>query len=159
MSTSEYMRLAFEEARLGIAVASPNPVVGAVLARDGRVVGKGHHVYADRKHAEIVALEQAGGELVGDTADPVQAAIGFQACEDHKCDMPRGLRLAICTNKLEWLSVRLLETLGLAPRFDAICGADTFKVAKPDPRILHRTIAKCGVGERESVMVGDSPRR
>src|SRR5262249_21261688 len=43
----------------------------------------------------------------------------------------RGCRLAVCTNKLEWLSVRLLTALGLADRFAAICGQDTFKVPKP----------------------------
>ena len=53
----------------------------------------------------------------------------------------RGFRLAVCTNKLEWLSVRLLEALNLKQRFAAICGQDTFKIAKPDPEILRRTIA------------------
>ena len=44
---------------------------------------------------------------------------------------PRGgCRLAVCTNKLEWLSLRLLDALGLSKRFAAICGADTFGVAE-----------------------------
>lgn len=68
----------------------------------------------------------------------------------------RGLRLAVCTNKLEWLSVRLLQALGLAQRFVAICGPDTFQCAKPDPRILQCTIAKCEADGRPTVMVGDS---
>src|SRR5207244_3146853 len=42
-----------------------------------------------------------------------------------------GHRFAVCTNKLEWLSVRLLEVLGLAKRFAAICGQDTFGIQKP----------------------------
>src|SRR5262249_35985969 len=45
----------------------------------------------------------------------------------------RGYRFAVCTNKLEWLSKRLLDQLGLSARFAAICGADTFGVSKPDP--------------------------
>ena len=45
----------------------------------------------------------------------------------------RGYRFAICTNKLEWLSLRLLDALGLATRFAAVCGADTFGIGKPDP--------------------------
>src|SRR6516164_876262 len=48
----------------------------------------------------------------------------------------RGCRFAVCTNKLEWLSKLLLDRLGLSSRFSAICGADTFGVAKPDPAIL-----------------------
>ena len=55
-----------------------------------------------------------------------------------------GCRLAVCTNKLEWLSVRLLDALGLSKRFVAICGADTFGLQKPNPDFLRRTIARAG---------------
>ena len=68
----------------------------------------------------------------------------------------RGCRFAVCTNKLEWLSVRLLGELGLAPRFAAICGADTFAVNKPDPEMLRQTIARAGGQSGHAVMVGDS---
>ena len=68
----------------------------------------------------------------------------------------RGYRLAVCTNKLEWLSKLLIDRLGLTRRFAAICGADTFGVAKPDPAILHQTIARAGGQSSASVMVGDS---
>ncbi len=67
-----------------------------------------------------------------------------------------GARLAVCTNKLEGLSVLLLQRLGLADRFAAICGQDTFKVAKPDPEILRGTIARAGGSIAAAVMVGDS---
>ncbi|MET0675631.1 MAG: HAD-IA family hydrolase [Bradyrhizobium sp.] len=68
----------------------------------------------------------------------------------------RGCRFAVCTNKLEWLSKRLLDALGLSPRFAAICGADTFGVAKPDPAILRQTILQAGGELATSVMVGDA---
>ena len=68
----------------------------------------------------------------------------------------RGYRLAICTNKLEWLSVKLLDALGLSQRFAAIGGADTFGVQKPDPEILRRTIGRAGGHPDAAVMVGDS---
>jgi phosphoglycolate phosphatase len=67
-----------------------------------------------------------------------------------------GCRFAICTNKLEWLSVRLLNALGLSARFAAICGQDTFGVQKPDPSILLQTIQRAGGIPARSVMVGDS---
>ena len=57
---AEYIREALELARRGRGQASPNPIVGAVLVRDGAVVGRGFHTYAGRKHAEIVALDEAG---------------------------------------------------------------------------------------------------
>src|SRR6266481_1195306 len=65
-------------------------------------------------------------------------------------------RLAVCTNKLEWLSVRLLDALGLSARFTAICGQDTFGVQKPDPEVLRRTIRAAGGDLADAVMVGDS---
>src|ERR1700761_6787753 len=67
-----------------------------------------------------------------------------------------GHRLAVCTNKLEWLSVRLLNMLRLAPRFAAICGPDTFGVHKPDPEILRRTVERAGGEPGTAIMVGDS---
>jgi phosphoglycolate phosphatase len=67
-----------------------------------------------------------------------------------------GCRFAVCTNKLEWLSVRLLDALGLSQRFAAVCGADTFGIKKPDPELLRRTITKAGGHPAQAVMVGDS---
>src|SRR5215208_2750994 len=54
------MREALDLARQGRALASPNPMVGCVIVREGAVVGRGFHTYAGLKHAEIVALEEAG---------------------------------------------------------------------------------------------------
>src|ERR1700759_1865402 len=68
----------------------------------------------------------------------------------------RGCRFAVCTNKLEWLSKRLLDQLGLSTRFAAICGADTFGVAKPDPAILQQTVARAGGAMASTIMVGDA---
>ena len=67
-----------------------------------------------------------------------------------------GCRFAVCTNKLEWLSVRLLDALGLSGRFAAICGQDTFGVPKPDPAMLRNTILRAGGDPARSLMVGDS---
>jgi phosphoglycolate phosphatase len=67
-----------------------------------------------------------------------------------------GFRLAICTNKMEAHSVRLLEALGVADRFATICGRNTFPWFKPDPRHLTMTIDRAGADPRRAVMVGDS---
>jgi len=64
--------------------------------------------------------------------------------------------LAVCTNKLEGLSVRLLTDLGLADRFAAIIGADTLDVRKPHPRHLLSTISRAGGNPERAIMVGDS---
>ncbi|QPF87414.1 HAD-IA family hydrolase [Bradyrhizobium genosp. L] len=68
----------------------------------------------------------------------------------------KGHRLAVCTNKLEWLSKLLLDRLELTPRFAAICGADTFGVAKPDPAFLRETVARAGGRLPGAIMVGDA---
>jgi phosphoglycolate phosphatase len=67
-----------------------------------------------------------------------------------------GARFAVCTNKLERLAVLLLERLGLAGRFAAICGQDTFGIPKPDPELLRQTIGRAGGDLGNAVMIGDS---
>jgi len=56
----QWMRRALELAQQGTALASPNPLVGAVLVRDGAVVGEGFYTYEGKSHAEVKAIEQAG---------------------------------------------------------------------------------------------------
>jgi diaminohydroxyphosphoribosylaminopyrimidine deaminase/5-amino-6-(5-phosphoribosylamino)uracil reductase len=61
------MARAVELARRGIALAHPNPLVGAVLVKNGRIVGEGFHTYAGRRHAEVIAIEKAGQAARGAT--------------------------------------------------------------------------------------------
>lgn len=67
-----------------------------------------------------------------------------------------GVRLAVCTNKVEALSRQLLSALGMDQRFAAICGRDTFPACKPDPAHLLGTIAAAGGTPQRALMVGDS---
>ena len=67
-----------------------------------------------------------------------------------------GCRFAVCTNKLERLSVLLLKQLKLADRFAAICGQDTFGIQKPDPEVLRRTVTAAGGSLPHAIMIGDS---
>jgi len=62
-----YLRLACRLARKAAGRTSPNPMVGAVLVRGGKIVGAGYHHYAGGPHAEIIALEQAGVKAKGAT--------------------------------------------------------------------------------------------
>ena len=61
------MREALSLARRGLGKVSPNPMVGAVLVRDGRVVGRGYHRRFGGNHAEIEAIQDAGGGVAGAT--------------------------------------------------------------------------------------------
>ncbi len=62
-----YMKLAFSLARKAIPISSPNPPVGAVIVRDGEVVGRGFTQKPGREHAEIMALKEAGSRARGAT--------------------------------------------------------------------------------------------
>lgn len=67
-----------------------------------------------------------------------------------------GARLAICTNKREALSLRLLAALGMVDLFDAIVGRDTLPVSKPHPGHLTGSITRAGGTTDRAIMVGDS---
>lgn len=68
-STDEqFMHEALELARAGIALASPNPCVGAlIVSPSGEILGRGTHTYEGRKHAEVLAIEEAGERARGAT--------------------------------------------------------------------------------------------
>jgi diaminohydroxyphosphoribosylaminopyrimidine deaminase / 5-amino-6-(5-phosphoribosylamino)uracil reductase len=61
----KFMREALRLARRGLGRTSPNPMVGSVIARDGRIIGRGYHRYFGGKHAEINALESVTGSVAG----------------------------------------------------------------------------------------------
>lgn len=62
-----YMSLALTLAEKGRGTVSPNPLVGAVVVKNGVVVGKGYHKKAGEDHAEIIALKEAGEKALGAT--------------------------------------------------------------------------------------------
>jgi phosphoglycolate phosphatase len=90
---------------------------------------------------------------------------------EHLCDCTRlfpgvvqaldqlqaaGFRLAVCTSKNEAYSVDVLRGLGIADRFAAVCGRESFPYVKPDPRHLLLTIKQAGGDPARAIMVGDS---
>ena len=62
------MAQALDLAQRGRGQVSPNPLVGAVLVRQGRIVGRGHHERFGGPHAEVDVLRRAGGKARGATA-------------------------------------------------------------------------------------------
>jgi len=148
--------------------------LNVILAREGlppvaydaarKMVGGGARAMIERGLA-AEDRKAAGAEvdrLVHDFIDHYATHIAdrsrpFPGLADALDDLAAGgCRFAVCTNKLEWLSVRLLDALGLSARFAAICGPDTFGIQKPNPELLRRTIARAGGQIGTAVMVGDS---
>ena len=64
---ARFMDRALALAARGVALACPNPMVGAVLVHDNKIVGEGFHAYEGVRHAEIIALEAAGEAARGAT--------------------------------------------------------------------------------------------
>jgi phosphoglycolate phosphatase len=145
-----------------------------VLAREGlppvplasarNMIGAGARKLIERG-LEVEGREASPAELARLTDDFVayyaehiaDASRPFDGLEPALDDLAAsGYRVAVCTNKLEWLSKRLLDQLNLSSRFAAICGADTFGVAKPDPAILRQTVARAGGEMSSTIMVGDA---
>ncbi|MCO6385569.1 HAD family hydrolase [Aliihoeflea sp. 40Bstr573] len=140
----------------GMTVAGP--------AEFRRFVGMGGKVMIERAYAaqqrvlsnerlkELLDtfIEHYGSNMPGES----QPYEGVIAALDRFDDA--GYLTAICTNKFEMHSTRLMQGLGLTERFRAICGQDTFAFRKPDPRHLIETIARAGGDPECAIMVGDS---
>jgi len=115
------------------------------LEREGRAAG-----VKDINRMTVDFVEYYAAHI----ADASRPFEGLEGALDELSS--HGFRFAVCSNKLEWLSKRLLDQLGLSPRFAAICGGDTFGVSKPDPDILRQTVARAGGRLATTVMVGDA---
>lgn len=92
------MAEALAEAAKGLGQTSPNPAVGCVLVKDGAIIARGHHVYANRKHAEIVALDEAG-----EAARGADAYVTLEPCSHYGRTGPcadaliaAGVRRVVC---------------------------------------------------------------
>jgi phosphoglycolate phosphatase len=68
----------------------------------------------------------------------------------------RGLKLGVCTNKVERLSLKLLAELGISNLFGSVVGGDTLPVMKPDPAPLNEAVRRLGVDPSNAIMFGDS---
>jgi len=75
---STFMVQALQLAKLGCYTTSPNPNVGAVVVKNGRVIGKGFHQQAGSPHAEVYALREAGSEAQGATC-----YVTLEPCSHH----------------------------------------------------------------------------
>lgn len=62
-----YMRFALDVAKTGLGQTSPNPAVGAVVVKNGEIVGFGAHLKAGEPHAEVHAIRMAGDKAKGAT--------------------------------------------------------------------------------------------
>ncbi len=91
VNDADYMKRALELARQGRGFTSPNPMVGAVLVKEGRVIAEGYHPRCGDRHAEVVAIENA--------REPVTGAILYCNLEPCCHDTPHK-RTPPCTRRI-----------------------------------------------------------
>jgi len=132
----------------------------ALAERDvAAMVGDGLQPLIDRAFAALGAVPdaQAGAEYLADYETHVAEATRLYPGAAAALDMLRsdGWTLAVCTNKPERAARLLLEALGVADRFAAIGGGDSFAAHKPNPLHLRSTIAAAGGQSGRALMVGD----
>lgn len=144
LATEDIPAIPFDTARPMIG-AGIRPLLERALAERGQYPGE---AAVDALFARYIAHYQ------NHIADHSRPYPGLEDALDRLS--AHGFTLAVCTNKYEALSLRLLDALGLRSRFAAICGQDTFPMKKPDPETLRLTIARAGGDGARAVMVGDS---
>jgi diaminohydroxyphosphoribosylaminopyrimidine deaminase/5-amino-6-(5-phosphoribosylamino)uracil reductase len=113
----EWMRRALELAPRGWGRTAPNPMVGCVLVRDGRLVGEGWHREYGGPHAEVEALRHAGGEARGATA-----YVTLEPCSHHGKTPP-------CTEALIAAGVARVVYAAADPDSQAAGGAEVLRAA------------------------------
>lgn len=124
---------------------------GAKAMLEAGLAAQGIHPPPERIDALYAAFIAYYQDHLADHSRPFPGAL---ASLDRFAD--EGWSVAICTNKLERLSRRLLGELGIADRFAVIAGQDTYGVKKPDPGHLLRTIEAAGGSRGAAIMVGDT---
>ncbi len=67
-----------------------------------------------------------------------------------------GVKMAVCTNKLESLTREVLEALNLTAYFDVIIASDTLGTMKPDPAGVFEILRRCGASPEKTLYIGDS---
>ncbi len=124
---------------------------GAMNLIERGVAATGNAVDADTlKHLHKNFLEYYGDNI----ADHSVVFDGLLAVLDKA--QSHGLKMGVCTNKVEHLSHKLLTELNMMHKFGSLIGGNTLPVMKPDPAPLLEAAARLGANPKHILMVGDS---
>ena len=171
MKETVFMQRALELARMGQGYTSPNPMVGAVLVKDGRIIGEGYHERYGHKHAEVRAIENASEPVAGATL-----YCNLEPC----CHTIPGKKTPPCTHRIiqerihkvvistidpnPYVSgngIRALKAAGIAVETDLLAQEATllneayFKFIQTGMPFIHLKIAQSLDG-RIATRIGDS---
>lgn len=108
-------------------------------------IDKQTHAEMTKEFIDYYALNISKGSMIN------EGVIDFlKWCKEKK------IQLAVCTNKMENLTIKLLKEIKLYDYFDFIAGADTFNYRKPDPQHITSILEILNVPIKNSIMIGDS---
>lgn len=137
MKHEEYMRMALDLAAKGAGYVSPNPMVGAVVVKDDRMVGCGYHQAVGGPHAEVNAIDDAG-----DMARGATIYVTLEPCNHHGRTPP-------CTQKILDAGIRRVVA--------AMADPNPHVTGSGNAYLQSRGIdVTCGVCEAEAVRLNES---
>jgi diaminohydroxyphosphoribosylaminopyrimidine deaminase/5-amino-6-(5-phosphoribosylamino)uracil reductase len=110
----EFMHTALELAARGAGFVAPNPMVGAVVVREGQVVGRGYHQAVGGPHAEVHAIDDAGARARGATL-----YVTLEPCNHHGRTPP-------CTRKILEAGIRKVVVAVADPNLDVAGGGNAY---------------------------------
>ncbi|MCS6942129.1 MAG: bifunctional diaminohydroxyphosphoribosylaminopyrimidine deaminase/5-amino-6-(5-phosphoribosylamino)uracil reductase RibD [Geminocystis sp.] len=131
------MKRCIELAKRALGRTSPNPMVGAVVVKDGRVVGEGFHPGAGKPHAEVFALQQAGEAARGATV-----YVNLEPCNHYGRTPP-------CTEALIAAGVRRV-VVGMVDPDERVCGRGIERLKAAGIEV------KVGVAQRECLRLNEA---
>lgn len=140
MPVSEPMRRALELAEGGRGQVSPNPLVGAVLERDGDIVGEGFHARLGEAHAEAAALEAAGEAARGATLH-----VTLEPCDHHGRTPP-------CTDAIVAAGVRRVVYAVRDPHPEGGGGAAELRASGIEVVAADRDAAKAAIRQNAAFL-------
>ena len=118
MKHEDYMRMALELAAQGAGYVSPNPMVGAVVVKDNRIVGTGYHQALGGPHAEVNAIDNAGENARGATL-----YVTLEPCHHHGRTPP-------CTQKILDAGIRRVVVAMADPNPHVTGGGHAFLTSR-----------------------------
>lgn len=137
MNHEHYMRMALDLAFKGAGYVSPNPMVGAVVVKDGGVVGQGYHQAVGGPHAEVNAIDDAG-----DQAFEATLYVTLEPC-NHQGRTPP------CTQKIIDAGIRQVIVAMADPNPNVAGGGNVYLQSKG-------VDVTCGICEQEAVRLNES---
>jgi diaminohydroxyphosphoribosylaminopyrimidine deaminase/5-amino-6-(5-phosphoribosylamino)uracil reductase len=133
----DYMRMALDLAVQGAGYVAPNPMVGAVVVREGQVVGRGYHQAVGGPHAEVHAIDDAGDRARGATL-----YVTLEPCNHHGRTPP-------CTRKILEAGIRRVVVAVADPNPDVAGGGNAFLKG-------HGVQVDCGVCRDQAFRLNES---